>query len=52
MNEQRIKARKKSGFEIWDFIRSNNHLITLVTLMFISAIITGGIFFNCKILPY
>ncbi len=35
------KARK---VDLWDFIRSNNHLVTLVTLMIIATIVTKGIF--------
>lgn len=40
-NERKSKGGK---FDIWDFIRSNNHLITLISLMIIATILTGGIF--------
>jgi ribose transport system permease protein len=43
--ELRAQAQlKEHRFDIWDFIRSNNHLITLVTLIIIATIVTGGIF--------
>ena len=43
--ELRAQAKlKEHRFDIWDFIRSNNHLITLVTLIIIATIVTGGIF--------
>jgi ribose transport system permease protein len=35
---------KERRFDIWDFIRSNNHLLTLITLMLLASLATRGIF--------
>ncbi|MCK5094292.1 MAG: ABC transporter permease [Spirochaetes bacterium] len=40
-NERKLTGGK---FDIWDFIRSNNHLITLISLMIIATLLTRGIF--------
>ena len=42
MKAQAVSREHK--FDIWDFIRNNNHLLTLITLIIIATVVTGGIF--------
>ena len=44
MNKKQNTIYHKGKYEVWDFIRSNSHIVTLFSLVFFVTVFTKGIF--------